>query len=75
MIRKCVGVARPSTTRRLSLFRPITMRRMKALVDGTLPADVTSLVGRRAEVAEVKRLLGERRLVTLTGTGGVGKTA
>ncbi|MCO6005578.1 ATP-binding protein, partial [Actinoallomurus purpureus] len=39
-----------------------------------LPAEVTSFVGRRHEVAEVKRLLSHSRLVTLTGVGGVGKT-
>ncbi len=31
-------------------------------------------VGRRREVAEVRRLLGANRLVTITGVGGVGKT-
>ncbi|GAA5073840.1 putative ATPase [Thermocatellispora tengchongensis] len=39
-----------------------------------LPAEVTSFVGRRAELAEIKRLLGVSRLVTLTGLGGVGKS-
>ena len=32
------------------------------------------LVGRRAEQAEVRALLERSRLVTLTGTGGCGKT-
>jgi predicted ATPase/DNA-binding CsgD family transcriptional regulator len=41
---------------------------------GNLPADVTSFVGRRREVADVKKMLAGRRLVTLTGVGGVGKT-
>jgi predicted ATPase/DNA-binding NarL/FixJ family response regulator len=41
---------------------------------GNLPAELTSFVGRRAELAEVRRLLAEYRLVTLTGVGGVGKT-
>ncbi|MCI2424121.1 LuxR C-terminal-related transcriptional regulator [Saccharopolyspora sp. K220] len=41
---------------------------------GNLPADSTSFVGRRHELAELKRLLSEHRLVTLTGPGGVGKT-
>ena len=40
----------------------------------SLPADLTSFVGRRAEVAEVKRLLANHRLVTVMGVGGVGKT-
>jgi predicted ATPase/DNA-binding SARP family transcriptional activator len=39
-----------------------------------LPAPVTSFVGRAEELAEVEALLGEGRLVTLTGVGGVGKT-
>lgn len=41
---------------------------------GNLPAQLTSFVGRRREVAEIKRLLSESRLVTLTGAGGTGKT-
>ncbi|MET9022956.1 LuxR C-terminal-related transcriptional regulator [Actinopolymorpha sp. NPDC004070] len=41
---------------------------------GNLPADTTSFVGRRRELAEVKRLLSSTRMVTLTGFGGVGKT-
>jgi predicted ATPase len=41
---------------------------------GNLPAELTSFVGRRGELAEVRRLLADSRLVTLTGMGGVGKT-
>jgi len=39
-----------------------------------LPGDLTSFVGRRENIAEVRQLLGASRLVTLTGPGGVGKT-
>ncbi|HEX7302700.1 ATP-binding protein [Lentzea sp.] len=39
-----------------------------------MPADTTAFVGRRHDVGEVRRLLSESRLVTLTGVGGVGKT-
>ena len=46
----------------------------KTRVTGKLPAELTSFVGRRGELAEVKRLLAGSRLVTLTGIGGVGKT-
>ena len=35
---------------------------------------LTSFVGRASEIAEVARLLGEYRMVTLAGPGGVGKT-
>src|SRR5262249_19688339 len=38
------------------------------------PAGLTSFVGRAGPVREVAGLLGERRLVTVTGPGGVGKT-
>lgn len=41
---------------------------------GNLPLPLTPLVGRFREAAEVKRLLREVRLLTLTGTGGTGKT-
>ncbi len=39
-----------------------------------LPADITSFVGRQAEVAAVLELLARNRVVTLTGPGGTGKT-
>jgi predicted ATPase/DNA-binding SARP family transcriptional activator len=39
-----------------------------------LPAPVDELIGRERERAELARLLGTTRLVTLTGPGGVGKT-
>jgi predicted ATPase/DNA-binding CsgD family transcriptional regulator len=41
---------------------------------GTLPAELTSFVGRRRELAETRRMLSSSRLLTLTGVGGVGKT-
>lgn len=41
---------------------------------GNLPAALTSFVGRKNELSQVKKLLTGSRLVTLTGVGGVGKT-
>ncbi len=40
----------------------------------TLPVPVTSFVGRDEDLAAVTGLLGQARLVTLHGPGGVGKT-
>ncbi|MEQ4718852.1 BTAD domain-containing putative transcriptional regulator [Nonomuraea sp. B19D2] len=39
-----------------------------------LPASVSKLIGRDEALAEVCALVGDERLVTLTGSGGVGKT-
>jgi len=39
-----------------------------------IPEPDTSFVGRERELAELKELLARQRLLTLTGSGGVGKT-
>lgn len=39
-----------------------------------LPTQPTELIGRETELAEVRQLLDDHRLVTLTGAGGSGKT-
>jgi predicted ATPase/DNA-binding winged helix-turn-helix (wHTH) protein len=39
-----------------------------------LPQQLTPLIGREAEIAEIQDRLTSHRLVTLTGAGGVGKT-
>src|SRR5712691_11837786 len=41
---------------------------------GNLPAEPTSFIGRRRELAELRKKLGAARLVSLVGPGGVGKT-
>jgi predicted ATPase/DNA-binding CsgD family transcriptional regulator len=38
------------------------------------PVALTSFIGRHGEIAELIALLGDRRLVTITGPGGCGKT-
>ena len=44
------------------------------VVAGNLPAQISSYVGRKKEIGEIKELLRKNRLVTLTGAGGSGKT-
>ncbi len=39
-----------------------------------LPQQLTSFIGREKEMGQIKRLLSEARLLTLTGSGGSGKT-
>ena len=41
---------------------------------GNLPTPVSTFIGREKEIATVKGLILENRLVTLTGAGGSGKT-
>ena len=41
---------------------------------GNLPAEAASFVGRRRELAEVRKKLASGRLISLVGPGGVGKT-
>ena len=43
-------------------------------VHAELPPELTSFVGRRGQIRQVTELLAQARLVTLTGSGGVGKT-
>jgi len=42
--------------------------------DHNLPAPLTSFIGREQEIIEVKNLLNSNRLLTLTGSGGSGKS-
>ena len=41
---------------------------------GTLPVPMASLVGREAELASARQLLGRARILTLTGPAGAGKS-
>jgi predicted ATPase/Tfp pilus assembly protein PilF len=52
-------------------FPPI---RSLDVLPNNLPRQLTSFIGREKEMAEVKRLLSTAFLVTLTGSGGAGKT-
>jgi class 3 adenylate cyclase len=48
--------------------------RSLSVFPGNLPIQLTSFVGRQEELASLAKALEAFRLVTLTGTGGVGKT-
>jgi predicted ATPase/class 3 adenylate cyclase/DNA-binding CsgD family transcriptional regulator len=50
------------------------LRVSTVVVSQRLPVQLTSFVGRDAELAQLLELLAESRVVTLTGAGGVGKT-
>jgi predicted ATPase/transcriptional regulator with XRE-family HTH domain len=74
-------------SRHLSLSRSVrreiteTVQIIEDQIPGNLPLQLTSFIGREKEIAEIKRLLDWRnenqqksRLITLTGSGGCGKT-
>jgi predicted ATPase/class 3 adenylate cyclase/DNA-binding CsgD family transcriptional regulator len=50
------------------------LRATNTVVTQNLPVQLTSFVGREAEMVEVRQILADNRLVTLTGAGGAGKT-
>ncbi len=50
------------------------LRTGNALHEPYFPTPLTSFVGRDTELTELRRLVDGNRLVTLTGSGGVGKT-
>ena len=50
------------------------VRSIEDNVLNNLPLQLTSFVGRELEIAEIKSLFGKAKLVTLTGSGGCGKT-
>lgn len=50
------------------------LRAASTVATQNLPAQLTSFVGRSAEMMQVRELLSQNRLVTLTGAGGSGKT-
>jgi class 3 adenylate cyclase len=50
------------------------LRAANASVSQHLPLQLTTFVGRGAQMDEIRGILAEYRLVTLTGAGGAGKT-
>ncbi|MGC1150689.1 ATP-binding protein, partial [Mycobacterium sp.] len=72
------GVARPERVVQLchpdlrNDFPPLNTA--KNVAAHNLPSQLTNFVGRGPQLTEVRKLLTDSRLVTLTGAGGVGKT-
>src|ERR1700733_8824580 len=72
------GVTRPE--RVMQLCHPdlvndfLPLRVAKAVISQRLPVQFTSFVGRHEQLGQVRELLTQNRLVTLTGAGGAGKT-
>ncbi len=70
----------PRTIRVAQLCHPDTrndfppLRASTTVVAHHLPAQLTTFVGRRAQMADIRALVADNRLVTLTGAGGAGKT-
>src|SRR5580765_4854601 len=69
-----VGRPRSSIDTDQTRHRREPMATSSARTPSGVPAELTSFVGRRHEVAAIRQLLGTARLVTLTGFGGLGKT-
>jgi predicted ATPase/class 3 adenylate cyclase len=71
------GLSRPEHLFQLDIlglpsdFPPLTT---PGLARHNLPVQLTSFIGREKELAEVKNLLQETHVLTLTGPGGTGKT-
>ena len=62
-----------SFARGLSGFPTSTTPSLNKL-NTNLPASITTFIGREKEQADVMRLIAKYRLVTLTGSGGIGKS-
>jgi predicted ATPase/class 3 adenylate cyclase len=68
---------RPEHLYQLNIFGLLTSFPALKTLDtfpNNLPTQLTSFIGRENEIAEVKQELESHRLVTLTGSGGTGKT-
>ncbi|MBX7041743.1 MAG: tetratricopeptide repeat protein [Ignavibacteria bacterium] len=82
------GFRRLGVCRLKDLVEPVTLFQITAdgmeeefpplktldLNPNNLPIQLTSFIGRSKELEELKQLIGEKRLVTLLGPGGTGKT-
>src|SRR5258706_5935174 len=81
LLRKELGVDPQPETR--TLYKQIRRGEIKpgqlskqeqGLLQHNLPFQVSKFIGRENELTEINNLIKDHRLVTLTGTGGIGKT-
>lgn len=71
------GVSTPERVHQVlaaGLRRDFPALRTDHSLSGNLPVEPSDLIGRDAEVDELAGLVGDARVITLTGVGGVGKT-
>lgn len=68
---RCVQALREIDLEPSEQTRALAFKRTSKL---NIPIPLTSFIGRETEIKEVASLLSKSRLVTLTGSGGVGKT-
>jgi predicted ATPase/DNA-binding CsgD family transcriptional regulator len=71
-----IGWDRSRTTlaRRVAQERRVVAGEPRPVATTAVPEFATEFIGRRAELRELRELLGAHRLVTVIGVGGVGKT-
>lgn len=70
-----LGLCRKSYSRRIrSRSQSLPSDRYRSLPTRPAKVPLTTFVGRTAQINKVRELLTHKRLLTLSGTGGVGKT-
>ncbi len=72
--RSATDVRRPSSYRRHAETSDAVVEPSSTAPPNNLPNELTSFIGRSEELARLRELLGEARLLTLVGAGGCGKT-
>jgi predicted ATPase len=71
---KLSGEERGTFERAADDARATRLRMHKEATARTLPMHLGAFVGRTADIGELSRLLSNNRLLTVTGSGGIGKT-
>lgn len=69
-----LGVEPSALTRALAQAAPLFSAQLRMTPKTNLPSALSSFIGREKEIAQLKQMMADHRLVTLTGMGGVGKT-